>query len=208
MRLMMGSIGQWESMRFTTITICVKLLCSTFLGALPLMAREKAIDAERSTITVRVQRAPILGIPARDYFIDVPVASGKIDEAGARVELTVDTAKMTIKPDPKVAQRVRERVQGEMDSMTLEPDKYPEIVFHSTHIEKGSDGKIKVDGTLTAHGVSRTVSFEVDRDGQSYSGHTSLKQTDYGMKPISLGGGIVHAEDLADIDFKIFAVAN
>ena len=195
-------------MPLRTITLCVTLLCSTFLAAVPLLARERPVDTGRSTITVRVQRAAVLGISARDYWIDVPIASGKIDDAGARVELTIETAKMTIKPDPNVSSRVRDRVQGEMDSITLEPDKYPEIVFRSTHIGPGSDGKIKVEGTITAHGVSRTINFDVNRDGESYSGHLSLKQTDFGMKPISLGAGIIHAEDLAEIDFKIFALPN
>ncbi len=195
-------------MPLRTITLCVTLLCSTFLAAVPLLARERPVDTGRSTITVRVQRAAVLGISARDYWIDAPIASGKIDDAGARVELTIETAKMTIKPDPNVSSRVRDRVQGEMDSITLEPDKYPEIVFRSTHIGPGSDGKIKVEGTITAHGVSRTINFDVNRDGESYSGHLSLKQTDFGMKPISLGAGIIHAEDLAEIDFKIFALPN
>jgi polyisoprenoid-binding protein YceI len=192
-------------MRLRTTTFCVTLLGSTFLAAGPLPARERPIDTGRSTITVRVQRAAVLGISARDYWIDAPIASGKIDEAERRVELTIETAKMTIKPDPNVNSKVRDRIQGEMDSITLEPDKYPEIVFRSTRIGLGSDGRIKVEGTLTAHGTSRMISFDVNRDGDSYSGHLSLKQTDFGMKPISLGGGIIHAEDSADIDFKIAA---
>lgn len=195
-------------MRFGTITLWVTLLCSTFLAAIPIQARERSIDTGRSTITVRVQRAAVLGISAHDYWIDAPIATGKIDETDARVELTIETAKMTIKPDSNVSARARDRIQGEMDSITLEPDKYPEIVFQSTHIAPVSDGKIKVEGTLTAHGVSRTINFEVNRAGDSYSGHLSLKQTDFGMKPISLGAGIIHAEDLAEIDFKIFALPN
>ncbi len=193
-------------MRRRTITLCATLLCSTFLAAAPLRARERAVDTGQSMITVRVRRAAILGVSARDYWIDAPIASGKIDEAAARVELTIETARMTIKPDPNVNPRVRDRIQGEMDSITLEPDKYPEIVFRSTHIGPGSDGKIKVEGTLTAHGVSRTITFDVNRESESYSGHLSLKQTDFGMKPISLGAGIIHAEDLAEIDFKIVPV--
>ena len=204
----MASIGQWESMRLRTISLCATLFCSAFLAAALLQAGERPVDRGRSTITVRVQRAAVLGISARDYLIDAPIASGKIDEAAARVEITIDTGKMTIKSDPNVNPRVRDRIQGEMDSITLEPDKYPEIVFRSTHIGIGSDGKIKVEGTLTAHGVSRPINVDVNRDGESYSGHMSLKQTDFGMKPISLGAGIIHAEDLAEIDFKIFAAAN
>ncbi len=194
-------------MRLRSITFCAMLLCSTFLAAVPLRARERAIDRGRSTITVRVQQAAVLGMGARDYWIDAPIASGKIDETAARVELTIDTARMRIKPDPNLNPKVRDRVQGEMDSITLEPEKYPEIVFRSTYIGPGSDGKIKVEGTLTAHGVSRTINFDANREGELYSGHLSLKQTDFGMKPISLGAGIIHAEDLADIDFKIAALA-
>jgi len=48
------------------------------------------------------------------------------------------------------------------------------------------------------------VSLVVKREGESYTGHTVIRQTDFGIKPISIGGGMIKIKDPVDIDFQIF----
>ncbi len=60
-----------------------------------------------------------------------------------------------------------------------------------------------MEGALTLHGVSKLVSVSVKRDGESYTGHTSIKQTNFGIKPISIAGGAIKIKDMVDIDFVI-----
>jgi polyisoprenoid-binding protein YceI len=61
-----------------------------------------------------------------------------------------------------------------------------------------------VEGALTLHGVSKPVSVSVKLDGESYTGHTVIKQTNFGIKPISIAGGAIKIKDPVDIDFVIF----
>ena len=61
-----------------------------------------------------------------------------------------------------------------------------------------------MEGTLTLHGVSKPVSVSVKREGESYTGHTVIKQTNFGIKPISAAGGTIKIKDPVDIDFVRF----
>jgi len=60
-----------------------------------------------------------------------------------------------------------------------------------------------VEGDLSLHGVTKPVSLTVKRTGDSYTAHTVLKQTNFGIKPISVGGGVIKVKDEVEIDFTI-----
>jgi polyisoprenoid-binding protein YceI len=190
-------------MRLRTIT------CALFAASLPVIAQEKhqerAIDTQRSTITIHVGKAGLLSAAAHEHWVNAPIASGVIDDTGAaRVEFKVQTAKMTVRPDPKIDAKMDEQIQKDMETMTLDTARYPEIAFRSTGVVKVAQGLFKVDGVLTLHGAAKPVSLIVKRDGESYTGHTVIRQTDFGIKPISLGGGMIKIKDPVDIDFQIF----
>jgi hypothetical protein len=66
-------------------------------------AQEKAIDTQRSTITIHVGKSGLLSGAAHDHTINAPISSGVILESGAaHIEFRVESAKMTVKPDPKI----------------------------------------------------------------------------------------------------------
>jgi len=188
-------------MRLRTVTICAAVALT-----LPLMAQERAIDTQRSTITIHVGKAGFLSAAGHEHWVSAPIASGVIDETGAaRVEFQVQSASMMVKPDPAVDAKTHDQIQKDMQEMTLEAARYPEIGFRSTHVEKVAEGQFKVDGLLTLHGASKEVSVYVRRDGESYAGHTVIRQTDFRIKPISIGGGMIKIKDPVDIDFVIFS---
>jgi hypothetical protein len=176
------------------------------LAALPLVAQQRAIDTQRSTITIHVGKAGLFSAAAHEHWVNAPVASGAIEEGGApTVTFTVRSAQLMVKPDPKVDAKKHDQIQKDMEEMTLETAKFPEIAFRSNHVEAHAEGQFKVDGTLTLHGVSKPVSVNVKREGEAYTGHAVIRQTDFGIKPISLGGGLIRIKDALDIDFQIFA---
>jgi polyisoprenoid-binding protein YceI len=120
------------------------------------------------------------------------------------VEFTVETAKMRVKPDPKVDAKTEAQIQKDMEEMTLETARYREIAFQSSHIEKAAEGEWRVDGALSLHGVSKPIRLNVRRDGDAYTGRTILKQTDFGIKPISIGGGAIKVKNEIEIEFRIY----
>jgi polyisoprenoid-binding protein YceI len=188
------------------MNVCVVLAATLPLLAPALVAQERPIDTQRSTITIHVGKAGLLSAASHEHWVNAPIASGVIDDTGTpRVEFKVQSARMTVRPDPKVDEKTDQTIQKDMETMTLDIAKYPEIDFRSTHVEKVAEGLYKVDGVLTLHGAAKPVSVVVKREGDSYSGHTVIKQTDFGIKPISLGGGIIKIKDPLDIDFQIFS---
>jgi polyisoprenoid-binding protein YceI len=91
-----------------------------------------------------------------------------------------------------------------MEDLTLETKKFPQITFRSSRVEKAGDGQWKVEGALSLHGVTKPVSLAVKRTGDAYTAHTALKQTDFAIKPVSVGGGLVKVKNEVEIDFQIF----
>jgi polyisoprenoid-binding protein YceI len=175
------------------------------LAYVPLFGQERAIDTQRSKITIHVGKSGLLSAAAHNHTIDAPIASGTMREAApSHVEFMVEAAKMTVQPDPKIDVKDQATIQTHMEELTLETKKYPEIVFRSSHIEKLAGGEWKVDGDLTLHGVSKPVTLKVRQTGDEYATHTVLKQTDFGIKPISIGGGMIKVKDEIELDFQIF----
>jgi hypothetical protein len=191
--------------------LSILALCPAIVAAGPLVAQEKAIDTQRSTISIHVGKSGLLSAAAHDHNINAPISSGVISsganlESGApHIEFRVETAKMTVKPDPKVDANDQATIQTHMEEMTLETKRFPEITFHSSRVQRMGDGQWKVDGDLSLHGVTKAVSLTVKQAGGGYTTHTVLKQTDFGIKPISIGGGIIKVKDEVEIDFQIFA---
>jgi polyisoprenoid-binding protein YceI len=181
-------------------------LAAAFLATIRIaVADDASIDTQRSIITIHVGKAGLLSAAGHDHTISAPISSGTIRESPTpRVEFTVATAKMTVQPDPKVDAKTQATIQQDMEEMTLETKKFHEITFRSTRVEKLSEGQWRVEGDLSLHGVTRPVSLTVKRTGGSYTSHTVLKQTNFGIKPISVGGGVIKVKDEVEIDFQIF----
>jgi polyisoprenoid-binding protein YceI len=183
---------------------------AALMAALPLLAQDKTqervLDTQRSTITIHVGKSGLFSAAAHEHTINAPISSGTVRESTApHIEFTVETAKMTVKPDPTIDAKDQATIQTHMEEMTLETKKFPEITFRSSRIERIAEGRWKVDGDLSLHGVTRPVSLTVKQTGDSWTTHTVLKQTDFGIKPISIGGGMIKVKNEVEIGFQIFA---
>ena len=166
-------------------------------------AQNIPIDPQRSTITIHVGKTGLFSAAGHEHWVNAPIASGFLTETGTpHVEFTVNTREMTVKPDPKIDDKTQEQIQQDMQIMTLDSGKYPRIRFVSQKIDRDAGGW-KVEGTLTLHGVAKTVRLDVTKDGAAYVSRTTLKQTDFGIKPVSVGGGMVKVKDQIDLEFRI-----
>jgi len=126
-------------MRLSTMKLFAALVVS-----LPVMAQERTIDTQRSEITIHVGKAGLLSMAAHEHWVSAPIASGVIGETGAaRGEFKVQSGSMMVKPDPKVDAKTHDQIQKDMEEMTLESARYPEIAFRSTSVEKVSEGSLK-----------------------------------------------------------------
>jgi polyisoprenoid-binding protein YceI len=179
------------------LTICSALLFGQAASAV------KAIDVERSTMTVRVFKSGLFSFAGDDHEIQAPITAGSVDEEKRSVEIAVDAKKLKVL-DPKLSEGKRTQVQQKMLSAdVLDPDRYPEIRFQSTGVQpKGNEGLV-VNGNLTLHGQTRPVVVNVTGKSPHYRGKATVKQTDFGMKPVTVGGGTVKVKDEVEIEFDI-----
>ena len=79
-------------------------------------------------------------------------------------------------------------MQSAMQKSVLESAKFPEIRFESTSIRTVSEGKWTVTGDLTLHGESRSITIDVHNDGGAYLGEAKIRQTQFGIYPVSAAG--------------------
>jgi polyisoprenoid-binding protein YceI len=90
-----------------------------------------------------------------------------------------------------------------MQEKVLESARYPEISFRSTSVAKTGSDTWNVTGILVLHGRSNPVSATVHRIQGKYVGHCRIKQTDFGIQPVTVGGGLVKVKNELDIEFAI-----
>jgi len=191
--------------------LSIWVLCAAMGAAAPLLSQEKAaqeraIDTQRSAITIHVGKSGLLSAAAHEHTVNAPISSGVIVESGApRIEFRVETAKMTVKPDSRIDPKDQATIQTHMEELVLETKKFPEIAFRSSRVQKLADGQWKVDGNLSLHGVAKAISLTVKQTGESWTTHTVIRQTDFGITPISIAGGVIKVKNEVEIDFQIFA---
>ena len=167
-------------------------------------AQDKTIDVRDSTITIHVGTAGLFSVAGHEHWVNAPISAGLLNDSDPlHVEFKVDARKMEVKPDPKIAADTQAQIQKDMQEMTLESSRYPEITFRSSRVEKRAERKWRVEGMLTLHGVIKPVALSVNRNGDAYVGHATIKQTDFGIKPISVGGGVIKVKNEVEIDFQI-----
>ncbi len=177
---------------------------------LPLLAaaargETRTIDPGRSTMTVHVFKSGVLSAFGDNHEIRAPIVSGKAgDEGGTpRVELTVDARKMTVL-DPELSPKKRAEVQERMlGPEVLDVANHPEIRFRSTKVEPLGQGRWRVEGTLELRGRSAPLRFEVTGSEGLFRGTAALKQTAFGITPITVAGGTVRVKDEVKVEFAI-----
>jgi len=178
-----------------------------FSRATPAAAQPRAIDAQRSTITIHVFKSGLFRAFADNHLIQGPVAAGVIDDSAApKVHLVINADRLRVL-DPGLSPGDREHVQARMlGGEVLDRARFPEIRFQSKIVERADADGWLVRGDLELHGQVHQVAVKVTREHGHYTGRTTLRQTDFGITPVSVAGGTVKVKDEITIDFDIVTV--
>jgi len=124
------------------------------------------------------------------------------DVTKSQIEVTVDTTTL----DTRIDGRDKD-VKGEG---YLDVAKFPTMTFKSKSITAAGEGKLKVTGDLTLHGVTKEVTFEVDGPSAAVtdpwknlrrgaSATAKINRKDFGVNG---GGALVADEVLITIDME------
>jgi hypothetical protein len=157
-----------------------------------------------STITIHVFKSGLFSGFAHNHIVVAPIAKTVLDPQHMVAEIVVHTKEMKV-TDPGDSDSTRLEIQTTMlGPKVLDAGKFPEIRFKSSRIEQTSPQQYRVVGNLDLHGVSKEISFDVSGGPGRYQGSAKLKQTDFGIEPVSMGGGTVKVKDVLDIEFDVY----
>ena len=182
--------------------VALAILCGVAAAA-PLGAKDRLVDIDRSTVTVRTS-AVAGGALSDHHVIQAPLSEGTFDDAIPHLQIVIDARRLRV-VDPGRAAKDRE----DMLARLLGPDvldvkRYQWITFHSVTIEGEPKGGWLVNGELELHGNIRALPVRVVRENGRYKGSVTVRPSDYGIVPLSLAGGAVKVKDEVTIDFDIF----
>jgi polyisoprenoid-binding protein YceI len=131
--------------------------------------------------------------------ITIPVSSLVIDSAEAR-----RLAGLGPGPSPGDVRKIQEKMLG---PEVLDARNYPTIVFTTSSVAAGGS-ELRVSGQFRMRGQTRELTVPVrytrSPDGSfAYSGEFQIRQTDFGIKPVSIGLGTVNVKNEVRIRFAV-----
>jgi len=171
------------------------------------------IDPVQSRATIEVGKSgPLSFVAGHTHEVESTGIRGRVrlSDTGADVALTIPVSSMTVAGAHESADDVPKIQQTMMSDEVLDAQHHPTIAFQSTSVVFRSRTTAaldaEVDGRLTIRGTARPVSVpvHVDLGGArlTATGRLTIRQTDYGIKPVSVGG-VVAVKDAVAITFHI-----
>src|SRR5207302_1858024 len=178
------------------------------LAAVPVFPQARPLDTARSSITSRVGRTGMFSFAGDNHLVRAPLASGSVNEAGKHIEFKVQSKSLRVE-DPGTAADKKAQIQERMlGPDVLDSGHFPVIQFRSTSIS-GAPADLRAAGDLTLRGQTRPIEAKVQQIAKGHwRGAASLKQSAFGIKPISIAGGTVKVKDELKFEFEIFAKGN
>ena len=176
-----------------------------------------SVNESKSSLLIHVGKSGAFSFAGHRHEVQAPV-SGIITADSANlgassVDLTFASARLRVLPEGEPsgdAPKVEEIMRG---PEVLDALRFPEIHFRSKKVTgkalPSGSYDLSLVGELSLHGVTQeiTLPVQVTLDGRSLTatGATTLRHDQFGMKPVSAGGGTVKVANEIRIDFKIVA---
>jgi polyisoprenoid-binding protein YceI len=176
------------------------------------------VDPAASSITIRVGKTGLLSFAGHEHEIVAPAVTGTValnrstvDRSSVSLEFDAAALKVTGKGEPAADVPEVQRVM--VSDRVLDVQRYPKIMFRSlsvTLVERTSTRiRVRLNGELTLHGVTRPLTVPADvqltEDRLTADGQATLRQTDFGIQPVTAGAGTVKVRDQVDVSFKLVA---
>ena len=129
------------------------LVLTALLATSPALADAYKLDGSHSASTFAVKHMLISTVRGEFTKTEGSVTIDPADVTKSSVEATIDAASVNTRDEKR-------------DGHLKSPDffdvaKFPKITFKSTKVEKAGEGKLKVTGDLTLHGVTKAVVLDV-----------------------------------------------
>lgn len=178
------------------------------------MAARYKLEPGQSRFTVHAFATGMLSMFGHNPTFAVRDFSGALRFDGSEVKDMV--LNLTVRADAldlidRVKPGDRAEIMERMRRDVLEVGAFSDISFQSADVSAVTTApgryQVRVGGTLTLHGVARPHQVEgelmVFADGVRLSGETSLRMTDYRIRPVSALGGTIKLQDEVKLTFDV-----
>jgi len=164
----------------------------------------RRIDTTRSSVHVHLDKSGAFSAFGHNHDVEAPIDSGEVTETGSPlVEIHLNSRKLRVL-DPGTSADTRGQIQKTMEGpQVLDVERYPEIHFRSMKIQSAGADHWLVTGNLELHGQTHPITADVTLKDGLYRGSAVLKQSAFGITPVSFAGGSVKVKDDLKIDFQI-----
>lgn len=175
------------------------------------------IDPASSLVVVDVYRAGSLARLGHDHVVASHDVRGYLLPDAPRADLYVELDRLVVdepalraqahfdtQPSPEDIAGTRHNMLGRV----LDAAHYPFARIGVADVERnGHDASASV--SITLHGETRTtrvpLRIETTPDDMIVSGSLTLRQTDFGIVPLSVLGGAIQVKDAIDLHFRLHA---
>ena len=135
------------------------------------------LDTNSGSLNVYTFKEGLLSKLAHDLLIDITdfKVNLEVPDAGfasGSLELEIQANSLRVICALKDGERtdaLKEKdivdIEKDMGGKVLHPDKYPTATFRSKSIQE-KEGGYKIDGDLTLHGVTKSIDFDLDTNGE------------------------------------------
>jgi polyisoprenoid-binding protein YceI len=179
-------------------------------------ATQFSINPGLSRFTARVFASGLLSsfghnpnVAIRSYTGELSVNPEQLQQASVRISIPAHSLEVA----DDMSQKDKSEIETRMKQEVLETQQYPQIAFESTQISPSSLGgnlyAVSVTGNLTMHGTTRaeTIIAQVTLTGDTLRayGEFTVRQSDYGMKLVSVAAGALKVKDEVKLNFDISA---
>jgi len=184
------------------MTRIVFLAAVSLVCVLGMNAQQHGIDAQKSTLTIRVGKTGVFSGLGHEHEVRAPIHSGTaVTNSHPAVEIHVNARELHVIDKGESEKDTAEVQKTMLGPEVLDSEHHPDIVFKSTGAESTGNGKWTLRGNLTLRGQTRPVTVQVTLKDGRYTGETSVKQTDFGINPPGKAG--VRAKDEVRIEFEV-----
>ena len=198
-----------------TVAVCAAALAASIALAAA-GPRTFTVDTEHSRALIDVGKSGAFSFAGHTHEVEAPLTSGVVhldpdapSHSDVRLEFNAAAMKLTGKGEPPAD--VPKVTQAMLGDQVLDVKRYPTITFESTSVtargalpalDLSVAGKLTIRDTTKP--VTAPVAVKVDGSMLTATGKFTIKQTDFGITPISVGGVVKVKNDLT-ITFTIAA---
>jgi hypothetical protein len=175
------------------------------------------IDAARSVVVIEGHRTGSLSRVGHEHVVASHVARGYIAPKEGRADLYVSLDRWIVDEpvlraeagfDTKPSEADIAGTRENMLVRVLEVERYPfALVTVSDVVPDAENSTVQL--AMTLHGITRTtripIQLRIQNDEIAVNGSFVVKQTDFGIAPLSILGGAIRVDDEINLRFQIRA---